>query len=200
MYIDGTIRNYLADLAARKPAPGGGSAAALSAAIGCSLMSMVANYTIGNAKYEDVSLRVSSMLEKAEAARRRLEALIDEDVKAYSTLSTAMKEFKKGSSELEDSFKEALQPPFEVCRIASECLRLCKDLAECGNKYLITDAAIAAILFEGAFFSAKFNVYINLKDIRDTEFIGQIHKVLAPLEEEIPALKTDILEACEDAL
>jgi len=200
MYIDGAIRNYLADLAARKPAPGGGSAAALAGATGCSLMSMVANYTIGNAKYEDVSVRVSAILEKVESARRRLEELIDEDVEAYSTLSKAIKEFKKGSSELEDSFKEALQPPFEVCKIASECLRLCKDLAECGNKYLITDAAIAAILLEGAFFSAKFNVYINLKDIRDTEFIAQIHKVLAPLEEEMPALKAEIIEVCEDAL
>lgn len=200
MYIENSIRNYLKDLAARKPAPGGGSAAALAAATGCSLMSMVANYTIGNPKYEDVEDRIRPILEKAEASRKRLEELIDEDVEAYSTLSKAMKEFKKGSEELEDSFKEALQPPFEVCKIASECLKLCKDLAECGNKYLITDAAIAAIMLEGAFFSAKFNVYINLKDVKDTEFIGQIHKVLAPLEEEMPALKAEIIEVCEDAL
>ena len=34
MYIKGSIETYLNDLSARKPAPGGGSAAALNAAIG----------------------------------------------------------------------------------------------------------------------------------------------------------------------
>jgi len=48
MYLNGSIKEYLKDLAARKPAPGGGSAAALSAAVGASLISMVANYTVGN--------------------------------------------------------------------------------------------------------------------------------------------------------
>ena len=53
MYNEKPLRDYLNDLAARRPAPGGGSAAALSAAIGASLMSMVANYTAGNPKYKE---------------------------------------------------------------------------------------------------------------------------------------------------
>ena len=56
-------------------------------------------------------------------------------------------------------------PPYEVCKISADCLKLCDELVICGNKNLITDTAIAAICLEGAFFSAKFNVYINLKYI-----------------------------------
>lgn len=200
MYIDKPLREYLDDLAGRKPAPGGGSAAALSAAIGAGLMSMVANYTIGNSKYKASEKRASDILARATEAKKRLEQLVDEDIDAYNKLSKAMKELPKDSPELEKLFKKAAGVPFEICKIASESLKLCYTLAECGNKGLITDTAIAVILLEGAFFSAKYNVYINLKYIKDIDFIGNIHKVLSPLEESMPALKEEILEMCEDVI
>ena len=200
MYIDSPLKTYLDDLAARKPAPGGGSAAALTAAIGTSLMSMVANYTAGNPKYKAVESKVSAILTKVNKASARLKSLVDEDVEAYGKLSKSLKTLKEGSAELEKSFKDALNPPFEMCKLCDECLRLCGELVEIGNKNLITDIAIAAILLEGAFFSAKFNVYINLKYIKDMDYIGKIHKVLAPLEEELPKLKEEILEKCEDVI
>jgi formiminotetrahydrofolate cyclodeaminase len=93
-----------------------------------------------------------------------------------------------------------LRPPYEVCKICAECLRLCEKLVACGNKNLITDTAIAAIMLEGAFFAAKYNVYINLKYVKDADFIGSVHGVLQPLEEELPGLKEKILEKCEDVI
>lgn len=190
MYIDNSIKKYLADLSDKIPAPGGGSAAALSASIGASLMCMVANYTAGAA----------DILVKAGNFRDELEDLIDEDAEAYKKLSKIMKEAGKDSAKLEIAFKEAAEPPFEVCKIAGSALRLCAQLVKCGNKNLITDTAIAAILLEGAFFSAKFNVYINLKYIKDMDYIAGVHKVLAGLEEEMPKLKEEILEECEEVI
>ncbi|MFA5085053.1 MAG: cyclodeaminase/cyclohydrolase family protein [Candidatus Omnitrophota bacterium] len=189
MYIKESIETYLNDLAARKPAPGGGSSAALSAAIGAGLMSMAANYTGG----------AESVLKKTEEARKRLQVLIDADVDAYGKLSRAVKE-RSPSVKLEVFYKEAAKPPYEVCKISAECLKLCRGLAERGNKNLITDVAIAAIYLEGAFFAAKYNVYINLKYIKDMDFIGEMHKVLQPLEEELPKVKEEILERCEEVI
>ena len=77
---------------------------------------------------------------------------------------------------------------------------MCQGLAECVNKNLITDIAAAAILIEGAFFAAKFNVYVNLKYIKDLEYIEKVHKILSPLEEEMPKLKEEILERCEEVI
>lgn len=199
MYIKGSIEAYLNDLAARKPAPGGGSAAALQAATGTALMSMVANYTLGNPKYKDCEGKVQNILKKCEDARKKLEGLIDADVEAYARLSRAIKENKE-AAKLDITYKEALKPPFDVCKIAADCLKLCGELADCGNKNLVTDTAIAAICLEGAFFAAKYNVYINLKYVKDMDFIGEIHKVLQPLEDELPKLKEDILEKCEDVI
>lgn len=199
MYIDRPLREYLDDLAARIPAPGGGSASALVAATGASLMSMVANYTAGNPKYKDSEGLVHEMLNKLEGYGSSLKCLIDEDVEAYGRLSKIIREKTAGPEALDAAYKEAIEPPFSVCKIAAECLKLCAGLARRGNRNLITDTAIAAIFLEGAFFSAKFNVYINLKYIKDTGFIGSIHNVLAPLEEEMPRLKAEILEMCEES-
>jgi formiminotetrahydrofolate cyclodeaminase len=199
MYIKGSVETYLNDLAARSPAPGGGSAAALQAATGCALMSMVANYTVGNPKYKDYEKKVSEILKKSEESRKRLQGLIDADVEAYGKLSKVMKE-TKDAVKLDAAYKEAVEPPYEICKIAAGCLKLCKELADCGNKNLITDTAIAVICLEGAFFAAKYNVYINLKYIKDMDFIGKIHGVLQPLEEELPKIKEEILEKCEDVI
>lgn len=199
MYLKGPIEAYLKDLAARKGAPGGGSATALQAATGVALISMVANYTIDNPKYKDCENKAKEILKKAEDARKKLEELIDADVEAYNKLSKAIKE-TNDASRLDAAYKEALRPPYEVCRISADCLKLSGILAECSNKNLITDTAIAAIMLEGAFFSAKFNVYINLKYIKDLDFIGKVHKFLHPLEDELPKLKGDILEKCEDVI
>ncbi len=200
MYINGSIEDYLHDLAARKPVPGGGSAAALSAAIGAGLMSMVANYTAPNPKCREGETKAAEILKNIENYRRELQALIDKDVEVYGKLSAGLKGTDKDSPERDKLYKEAMQPPFEICKIAARSLELCKTLAKYGNKNLITDTAIAAILLEGAFFAAKFNVYINLKYITDIDFVGEVHKVLSPLEESMPKLKEEILEMCEDAI
>jgi methenyltetrahydrofolate cyclohydrolase len=200
MYLNGPIKEYLSDLAAKKPAPGGGSAAALTAAIGVGLMSMVANYTVNNPKYKDVAERAAIILSRTEVARIELETFIDKDVESYSNLSNVLKVSGNDSAKVEAAYKEAVRVPFDICMISAECLKLCDDLAECGNKNLITDTAIAAILLEGAFFSAKFNVYVNLKCLKDIDFVGEVHKKLAPLEEDMPKLKEEILEKCEDVI
>ena len=200
MYLNKPIKEYLDDLAAKKPAPGGGSAAALGAATALSLISMTANFTIGNPKYKDVEAEVKEILKLSEKLRKRAGELVDEDVVAYAKVSKAMKESAKDETKLDQVFKDAMNPPFEVCKITIEAMKACERLAEIGNKNLITDTAIAAIMLEGAFFSAKFNVYINLKYIKDMDFIGSVHKVLQPLEDPMPKMREDILEICEEVI
>ena len=200
MYNDRPVSEYLNDLAAKKPAPGGGSAAALSASIGAGLMSMVANFTIGNPKYKDAETKMKAILGKTEKARAELQKAIDDDVEAYNKVSAGIKACLKDPAKSDILYKEAALPPFMICKITSECLKACEELAEYGNKNLITDTAIAAILLEGAFFSAKYNVYINLKYIKDMDYIAEMHKILSGLEEKISELKTDILEKCEDVI
>ena len=45
-YVDKSVKCYIDKLSAKTPAPGGGSVAALLGALGCGLLSMVANFTL----------------------------------------------------------------------------------------------------------------------------------------------------------
>ena len=58
MYIEQPMTVYLADAAANKPAPGGGSVSALVGALGATMGQMTANFTIGKKKYADVEEQV----------------------------------------------------------------------------------------------------------------------------------------------
>lgn len=201
MYINKPLKEYLDDLAAKKAAPGGGSASALAGATGTSLMSMVANFTLGKKEYKGSEGRIADVLLETMKFDSELRALIDKDVDAYAKLSSALKGATgDDDAKLEELYKDAAEVPLSVCRITNRCIKLCRELAEAGNRNLVTDTATAAMLLEAAFFSSKFHVYMNLKYIKDMDYISNIHDLLAALEEEMPKLKEDILEICEDAI
>jgi glutamate formiminotransferase/formiminotetrahydrofolate cyclodeaminase len=67
--------SYLLDeLASASPTPGGGSAAAWTAAEAAALVAMVARLTVGKGKYKDVEPLMVSLTEQAEKLRAKLAA------------------------------------------------------------------------------------------------------------------------------
>lgn len=189
MYIKESLKKYLDDLASRKPAPGGGSAAALVAALGASLISMVANFTIGKEKYKQIKGKMQKILTKSEDLKLAMEKLIDEDVKVYKRLSEIYKSKQKDSSVIQVALKEAASVPFEVCRLSVDAMKLCPVLAREGNPNLISDVDVAVHLLNAAFLSGLVNVEINFKNITDKEFIVELRGILQSLEKEIEAIK-----------
>ena len=108
-YRDESLKKYLDDLAAKLPAPGGGSAAALNAALGAALISMVINFTVGKPKYARYKRELKAMLKRCEELRKKFIDLVDLDVAAY----------KSGR------IKDALDVPFMLCRLCFEAIKLC---------------------------------------------------------------------------
>ena len=161
-YKDETLKKYLDDLAAKLRAPGGGSAAALTAGLGASLISMVVNFTIGKPKYASFEEELKTILEKSEKLKEEFLRLVDLDVVAYES----------------KNIRDALDVPFMVCRLCFEAIKLCLPLIKKGNINLISDVAVAAILLESAFAAAYFNVEINLKSIDDKKLIKAVRKEL----------------------
>lgn len=163
VYRNSSLKEYLDDLAAKLPAPGGGSAAALNAALGAALVSMAVNFTLGKPKYAKFEKELKNILREAEKLRVKFLNLVDLDVAAY----------KSGN------LKKALGVPLLTARLCSEAIKLCPPLIKKGNINLISDVAVAAILIEGAFAAAYFNVEINLKFLKD-KALGR--KIRAELE------------------
>lgn len=201
MYINESLKEYLDDLAGRSPTPGGGSAAALTAAIGCALISMVANYTISKTKFQEAQGFVKDTLQISEKIRQQLMRLVDQDVEAYKKYYNAtklletdekQKQFKKDA--IQSSLKEAVGVPLNICRLTVELLKVCPDLAEVGNPNLVSDVGVGALLLEGAFNSAALNVRINLKQLKDEKFCNDTEAIIETLKKDIDLFKNSTLE------
>jgi formiminotetrahydrofolate cyclodeaminase len=162
MYRDESLKEYLDDLAAKLPAPGGGSAAALNAALAASLVSMVSNFTLGRPKYARFEAGVKKIMASSEKLRKEFLNLVDLDVKAYRS----------------KNLRESLSIPFMTARLCFEGIKLCLPLATKGNINLISDVGAAAALFDGAFSAAFFSVDINLKLLGDKALVKQMRKEL----------------------
>jgi formiminotetrahydrofolate cyclodeaminase len=175
MYRDESLKRYLDDLAAKLPAPGGGSAAAMNAALGAALISMVANFTIGKPKYSQFEFEVKDILEKSEKLRQEFLNLVDLDVKAYQS----------------KNIRDALDVPFMLARLCFEGIKLCPPLITKGNVNLISDVGVAAVFLESAFASARFNVDINLKSIDDKALAGSIRKELGQKAKRIKKIREE---------
>jgi len=172
-YRTDTLDRYVQDLAARLPAPGGGSAAALAASLGAALGSMVINFTIGKPRYARYETQLNEMLGRSEKLKNRFLDLVDLDVAAFSSGKP----------------QDALDVPFMVCRLCLEAIRLCPPLLRKGNVNLISDVAVAASLLEAGFVSARFNVQINLKGFADKRAARSIRAELRRAEKSVRKIR-----------
>lgn len=174
-YKNQTLKKYLEDLSAKLPAPGGGSAASLTAALGASLISMVINFTLGKPKYAHYEKELQELLNKSEQLRGEFLGLVDLDVKAYQS----------------KNLRDALDVPFMTARLCFEAARLIPETVKKGNPNLATDTAIAAELLESGFCAAYFNVKINLKSIGDEKLSKAITSELDRKEKIIKKIRKD---------
>ena len=154
-----TLQEYLDQLSRREPVPGGGSAAALTAAMALGLISMVTNYSIGRkANTKAVEKRLAKILAQSEPMRLRLLELTSLDSQAYLKVSAARSLDKKAQTQ---AARDARAIPVEVCKLCYKALQLTPYLAEKGNPYLLSDVEVALELLMSAFNGARIMVRIN---------------------------------------
>ena len=185
MYIDQPLQDYLGALASEQSTPGGGSAAALSGAMGAALASMVCRLTLGKEAYAGVRQEIEELLRRAENLRLRFQQLFQEDIEAYGQLSASYK-LPHGTSEEQAARSAAIQEqlvgaalvPLEVVERAAELVQCCQRIAEIGNAAVLSDVAIGAILASGAGNSASLLVRINLRAMKNDELVTSIGKRL----------------------
>ncbi len=178
MYRDKPVEKYLADAAAKLPAPGGGSVSALAGALGASMAAMAANFTVGKKKFRDVEPQVRALLDEFQDGLQKLLELMDRDVEAYSTVDAAYampketdEQKKARTAAIQNALKVALDTPLRTLRLCGDLVARLDDLVELANPNLISDVGVAAILLEAALRGAKINVEVNLAYLKDQDFV-----------------------------
>lgn len=193
MYIDKSIKDYVAETASGDPTPGGGSVAAVAASLGAALTSMVYNLTEGKKVYrefeDNVRQEMDSSYEEIKKSIERLNHFVDEDTKAFDDVMKAFgmpkvtdEDKKVRTQAIQTGYKKALELPLECAKECLHVLELQEVFADHGNVQAITDVGVGALLAYTGLEGALLNVSINLNSIKDdayrTEKEAEVEKVL----------------------
>ena len=198
------ITEYLAQAAAGTAVPGGGSVAALNAALAAALTEMVANLTVGKKGYEAVEEDMKDLAGKAARLRSKLTTAIDQDAEAYTEVMAAYRLPKATDAEaavrkqiIQEAIKQAALVPLEVARDALAVIDLAGRAIRKGNKNAASDGAVAAMNAKTAALAALYNVRINLSSIEDDAFVKELAQEVNVLQNQVAAKENEALAYVE---
>jgi len=172
-----SVRNFVEVLGSRTPAPGGGSASALIAAMGAGLGAMVGWMTYGKRKFEDKDAVMRSLIPPLDSAMRELIPVIDADTNAFNDYLAALgmpKDTPEAQAARSDAMqaglKKAIDVPLTAMRIADRCWPAMEEMAAHGNLASKSDLEVGAKALETGIWGAWKNVLINMGGIKDAGY------------------------------
>ena len=180
---DAKITEYLSALASSSPAPGGGSCAGLSGAMGAALVSMVANLSTGRAKYADYQELITETLNRTGSLIPELTECIHKDMTAFDGVMSALRMPKDSdeqkaerSKALQDAYKTATGAPVETAEKCLEVMRLAEGLLHRSNATAACDLSVAGLEARAGILIALENVNVNLSAIHDSGYVAEMQK------------------------
>lgn len=181
--VDMKITEFLDVLKSDAPAPGGGSASALSGAQGCALLMMVADLTLGKEKYRDFEEICLQAKKKGQSLYEELRASVDRDTEAFNLISAAFKLPKDTDEEkavrkaaIADGTLTATEVPFNTMKLGFEALKLVESLIGKSNPNCSSDLGVGALHLKACIEGSWLNVKINLPGVKNEEKAAYFEK------------------------
>ncbi len=200
-YADLDCRKFVDETFSKAPVPGGGGVAALVGALGTALGGMVCNLTAGKKKYAEYEEDIQRIMKEAEALKASMMDMIDRDAENFLPLSKAYglpastEEEKRNKEEImEAALKTAIQVPVEIVKTSYQAIRLHEELADKGSRLAVSDVGCGVLCLKAAMMGGWLNVVINLKSMKDQEYVAQVREELLPMLEEGQRLCDEIYE------
>jgi len=177
--LEKNLREFSNETASESPAPGGGSIAAYSGALGTALSTMVANLSANKRGWDDRWEEFSDWADKGQAYHSQLLALVDADTAAFNSIIEAYGLPKSSedqklarSNAIQTATKNAIEIPMQVAEIAHNALEVAEAMAQLGNPNSITDAGVGAMCLRTAVLGAILNARVNTVDLNDDVFVS----------------------------
>ena len=146
--MDDTLRScreFTEVLASDAPAPGGGGAAALTAAIGTALGGMVAALTVGKPRYAAVETELRSVMADCDALRQQLLAQVQADAEGFLPLAAVYalpKDDPTRPEKLAAASADACKTPLHIMELCCRALDAMAVLAKRGSRLAVSDAGV----------------------------------------------------------
>ncbi len=189
MLKDLSLEAYITELSSDSHV-GGGSVAALNAAIATALVSMVANLTKDKEAYAEVSAEMRQLVDDMQVLNVKFIDYIDKDAQSFNGVLKAFKlpknteaEKKLRSQAISEGYKEAIAVPLALAKDAYQVFDLIDLVLAKGNRKLASDAIIAALSLRNAILMALLNVEINLSALKDEDYKTVIKAEVEALKE-----------------
>ena len=183
-----TITEFVDEVSRDTPAPGGGSIAALAGALGSALASMVVNLSVGKGEFDLQYSELCQLAEKAQKIKDQLILAIDADTEAFNEVIAGMRMAKDTAEQLalrskviRAGYKSAAEVPLRTAELCREVLDICQAAANIGNKAVMSDAGVGALMALAGVQGAIHNVRINLPHTRDEAFVSRMQAQLGSL-------------------
>jgi formiminotetrahydrofolate cyclodeaminase len=190
--VSQSVSQLLSAIRSSSPTPGGGSAAALTGAMGASLLAMVAGLPKNRAATEEDAQRLRAAGERCTVLATELERLVDVDSAAYELVMAAYKRPKVTDEDktartaaIQAAFREAIAAPLAVMRACAAAAEQGAVVARFGNPSAASDAQVGFELLNAALRGAKLNVEINLGSVKDAEYVTSIRNDVVEFERAI---------------
>ena len=162
---DQTIGDYLQALGSTAAVPGGGSAAALAAAMGAALVSMVAKLSAKKARTDKIRAALTGLVPELDQLADRLLELSQDDIDAYRAVIDARKSGAPAAS-LERAYERAAEVPLAAASAATRGLALAAETSRNAWDMTASDLAAGSELLQTGRDGALANVAINLPELR----------------------------------
>ena len=169
---------FLAALASGTPAPGGGAAAGLAGALAAALVAMVCRVTVAK---DHAAAALDAVASGADGLRRRLAALVDDDVDAYRRVIEARRRGADGRPALAVALTRATEVPLALVTGSRDVLRMCEAAGGRARSSTLSDLAVAASLAWGALEAGAVTARANLTELTDVEFVRVAERAVADL-------------------
>ena len=163
-----SCRRFVEVLASDAPAPGGGGASALVAALGTALGNMVGSLTVGKKKYADVEEEIKALMKECDDLQTQLLDQVPADAEGFVPLAKAYgipKDDPTRAETLEKATIIACQVPMHIMELCCKSLDAIKVFADKGSRLAVSDAGCGAVIVKSALQAASLNVFINTKTL-----------------------------------
>ncbi len=186
--VQKSVSALLDAFASSDPTPGGGSAAALSGAIGASLLAMVAAMPKTKTGAPDERTALDAIHPRLMSHRAALTGLIDRDTAAYDLVVAAYRKPKATDEEkaarksaIQAAMKVATEVPLETAEACAAALADSDVVGDFGNPNASSDVGTARAMLRAGLEGALLNVDINIGSLSDANLVAALRARVSAL-------------------